>query len=88
MNLVSGIIPTLIAVFAIQLYSSLVWHGQIIINSVMDSIWNTIAVRNLNSYTKTGDELHIISKPFIKINSVGMGETRMTLTVIMTIRSF
>ena len=42
----SGIIPTLIAVFFIQILWFFGLHGQIIINSVMDPIWNTLQVEN------------------------------------------
>lgn len=87
-NLGSGIIPTLIAVFAIQLLWFFGLHGQIIINSVMDPIWNTLAIENLNSYTKTGEVPHIISKPFMEIYTVGMGGTGMTLAVVIAILLF
>lgn len=71
----SGIIPTLIAVFFIQILWFFGLHGQIIINSVMDPIWNTLSIQNLESYTKTGEVPNIISKQFIEIYTVGMGGT-------------
>ncbi|HDR6246497.1 TPA: PTS cellobiose transporter subunit IIC [Bacillus cereus] len=87
-NLGSGLIPTLIAIFAIQLLWFFGLHGQIIINSVMDPIWNTLAIENLNSYTKTGEVPYIISKPFMEIYTVGMGGTGMTLAVVVAILFF
>ena len=54
-------------------------HGQIIINSVMDPIWNTLQVENLAAYTAGKEIPHIISKPFMEIYTVGMGGTGMTL---------
>ncbi|WP_264989568.1 PTS cellobiose transporter subunit IIC [Lysinibacillus piscis] len=84
----SGIVPTLIAVFFIQILWFFGLHGQIIINSVMDPIWNTLAIENLNSYTATGEVPHIISKPFMEIYTVGMGGTGMTLAVVLAILLF
>ncbi|OLO25661.1 PTS system, cellobiose-specific IIC component [Priestia megaterium] len=87
-HLGSGIVPTLIAVFAIQLLWFFGLHGQIIINSVMDPIWNTLAIENLDAYTKTGEVTHVISKPFMEIYTVGMGGTGMTLAVVVSILFF
>lgn len=84
----SGIIPTLIAIFFIQILWFFGLHGQIIINSVMDPIWNTLSIQNLESYTKTGEVPNIISKQFIEIYTVGMGGTGMTLAVVFTILIF
>ncbi|OQO98743.1 PTS system, cellobiose-specific IIC component [Geobacillus sp. 44C] len=84
----SGIIPTLIAIFVTQILWFFGLHGQIIINSVMDPIWNTLSLENLNAYTKTGEVPHVISKQFIEIYTVGMGGTGMTLAVIFAILFF
>ena len=84
----SGIIPTLIAIFFTQLLWFFGLHGQIIINSVMDPIWNTLSIENLNSYTATGEVPHIINKQFMEVYTVGMGGTGMTLAVIIAILLF
>ncbi|ARP42872.1 PTS system, cellobiose-specific IIC component [Geobacillus sp. 47C-IIb] len=84
----SGIIPTLIAIFVTQILWFFGLHGQIIINSVMDPIWNTLSLENLNAYTKTGEVPHVVSKQFIEIYTVGMGGTGMTLAVIFAILLF
>lgn len=84
----SGIIPTLIAIFFIQILWFFGLHGQIVINSVMDPIWNTLAIENLTAYTQTGKVPHIISKPFMEVFTVGMGGTGMTLAVIIAILFF
>ncbi|PLT28812.1 PTS cellobiose transporter subunit IIC [Peribacillus deserti] len=84
----SGIVPTLIAVFFIQILWFFGLHGQIIINSVMDPIWNTLQVENLNAYTNGEAIPHIISKPFMEIYTVGMGGTGMTLAVVFAILLF
>ncbi|KPC98310.1 Oligo-beta-mannoside permease IIC component [Geobacillus sp. BCO2] len=84
----SGIVPTLIAIFVTQILWFFGLHGQIIINSVMDPIWNTLSLENLNAYTKTGEVPHVVSKQFIEIYTVGMGGTGMTLAVIFAILLF
>lgn len=84
----SGIIPTLIAIFVTQILWFFGLHGQIIINSVMDPIWNTLSLENLNAYTKTGEIPHVISKQFIEVYTVGMGGTGMTLAVIFAMLFF
>nr|WP_263324638.1 PTS cellobiose transporter subunit IIC [Neobacillus sp. Marseille-Q6967] len=84
----SGIVPTLIAVFFIQIFWFFGLHGQIIINSVMDPIWNTLMIENLEAYTAGQPVPHIISKPFIEIYTVGMGGTGMTLAVVFAILIF
>jgi len=83
-----GIIPTIIAIFFIQILWFFGLHGQIIINSVMDPIWNTLMIDNLNSYTAGKQVPHIISKTFIDIYTVGMGGTGMTLAVVLAILFF
>ncbi|MGM9985936.1 MAG: PTS cellobiose transporter subunit IIC [Bacillaceae bacterium] len=83
-----GIIPTLIVVFFIQVLWFFGLHGQIIMNSVMDPIWNTLAIENLDAYTATGEVPNIISKPFMEVFTVGMGGTGMTLAVIVAILLF
>lgn len=84
----SGIVPTLIAIFFAQLLWFFGLHGQIIVNSVMDPIWNTLSLENLNTYTKTGEVPHIISKQFIETYTVGMGGTGMTLAVVVALLLF
>ncbi|MDF2787531.1 MAG: system, cellobiose-specific enzyme component [Neobacillus sp.] len=84
----SGIIPTLIAVFFIQILWFFGLHGQVIINSVMDPIWNTLMIENLEAYTAGNPVPNIISKPFMEIYTVGMGGTGMTLAVVLAILLF
>lgn len=84
----SGLIPTLIAIFFIQILWFFGLHGQIIVNSVMDPIWNTLALDNLNKYTHHQPLTHIVTKSFMDIFTVGMGGTGMTLAVIASIFIF
>ncbi|MEK5520593.1 PTS cellobiose transporter subunit IIC [Heyndrickxia sp. FSL W8-0423] len=84
----SGIIPTLIAIFFIQVLWFFGLHGQVIINSVMDPIWNTLMIENLEAYKAGNPVPNIISKPFMEIYTVGMGGTGMTLAVVLAILIF
>lgn len=87
-HLGSGIIPTLIAIFFVQLLWFFGLHGQIIINSVMDPIWNTLALENYEAYSKGLELPHIITKQFVDIYTVGIGGTGMTLAVVLSILFF
>lgn len=81
----SGIVPTLIALFFVQVLWFFGLHGQIIVNSVMDPIWNTLMLENLDAY-KAGLPLpHIITKPFMEVFTVGMGGSGMTLAVVIAL---
>lgn len=74
---------TLIALFFVQFLWFFGLHGQIIVNSVMDPIWNTLMLENLEAY-KAGKALpHIISKPFMEVFTVGLGGSGMTLAVVV-----
>lgn len=79
----SGLPATLVALFFVQLLWFFGLHGQIIVNSVMDPIWNTLMLENLEAY-EAGEALpNIITKPFIEIYTVGMGGSGMTLMVVI-----
>jgi PTS system cellobiose-specific IIC component len=79
----SSLPATLIALFFVQFLWFFGLHGQIIVNSVMDPIWNTLMLDNLEAY-KAGKELpHIITKPFMETFTVGLGGSGMTLAVVL-----
>jgi len=79
----SSLPATLLAVFLVQLLWFFGLHGQIIVNSVMDPIWNTLMLENLEAY-EAGQELpHIVTKPFIEMYTVGMGGSGSTLIVVI-----
>ncbi|MBM6614613.1 PTS cellobiose transporter subunit IIC [Desemzia sp. RIT804] len=79
----SGLPATLIAVFFVQLLWFFGLHGQIIVNSVMDPIWNTLMLDNLEAY-EAGRELpNIVTKPFMEMYTVGMGGSGSTLIVVI-----
>lgn len=79
----SGLPATLIAVFFVQLLWFFGLHGQIIVNSVMDPIWNTTMLDNLAAY-EAGEQLpHIVTKPFMEMYTVGMGGSGSTLIVVI-----
>lgn len=79
----SSLPATLIALIFVQFLWFFGLHGQIIVNSVMDPIWNTLMLENLEAY-KAGKELpHIITKPFMEVFTVGLGGSGMTLAVVI-----
>ena len=87
-NLGKGLVATLIAIFAIQLLWFFGLHGQIIVNSVMDPIWNTLSLENFTAF-QAGSELpNVVTKQFIETFTVGLGGTGMTLIVILSILAF
>ena len=79
----SSIGATLIAIFAIQILWFFGLHGQILVNSVMDPIWNTLNLENLEAYQASQATPHIISKSFIETFTVGLGGSGMTLAVVL-----
>jgi PTS system cellobiose-specific IIC component len=84
----SSLPATLIALFFVQFLWFFGLHGQIIVNSVMDPIWNTLMLDNLEAY-KAGHALpHIISKPFMETFTVGLGGSGMTLAVVLLLAFF
>ncbi len=46
----SGLPATLLSLFFVQILWFFGLHGQIIVNSVMDPIWNTLALENLDAF--------------------------------------
>lgn len=84
----SSLPATLAALFFVQFLWFFGLHGQIIVNSVMDPIWNTLMLDNLEAY-QAGDKLpHIITKPFMETFTVGLGGSGMTLAVVIILAFF
>lgn len=84
----SSLPATLLALFFVQFLWFFGLHGQIIVNSVMDPIWNTLMLDNLEAY-QAGKELpHIITKPFMETFTVGLGGSGMTLAVVLIMAFF
>ncbi|MHC5249229.1 PTS cellobiose transporter subunit IIC [Enterococcus sp. LJL90] len=79
----SSLPATLIALFLVQFLWFFGLHGQIIVNSVMDPIWNTLMLENLDAYKAGQDLPHIITKPFMETFTVGLGGSGMTLAVVI-----
>ena len=77
-----GLPATLVAIFLIQLLWFFGLHGQIIVNSVLDPVWNTLSLQNFEAFN-AGEQLpNIITKQFIETYTVGLGGTGMTLAVV------
>ena len=84
----SSIWATLLAIFFIHSLWFFGLHGQILVNSVMDPVWNTLMFENLEAY-KAGEHLpHIITKPFMEVFTVGLGGSGMTLAVVIIMAFF
>lgn len=84
----SSIWATLLAIFFIQFLWFFGLHGQILVNSVMDPVWNTLMFENLEAY-KAGEHLpHIITKPLMEVFTVGLGGSGMTLAVVIIMAFF
>ncbi|WP_300390115.1 MULTISPECIES: PTS cellobiose transporter subunit IIC [unclassified Fusobacterium] len=80
-----GLIATVIAIILIQLLWFFGLHGQTIVNSVLDPVWNTLSLQNLEAY-QAGKELpNIITKQFIETYTVGLGGTGMTIAVVFAL---
>ena len=84
----SGLPTTLIAIFFIQILWFFGLHGQIIVNSVLDPIWNTLSLENLEAFQISGELPHIVTKQFIETFTVGIGGTGMTLAVVVCLLAF
>ena len=79
----SSLPATLLALFLVQFLWFFGLHGQIIVNSVLDPIWNTLMLDNLEAY-QNGEALpHIVTKPFMETFTVGLGGSGMTLAVVI-----
>lgn len=85
MHLGSGLAATIVAVFAIQLLWFFGLHGQIIVNSVLDPIWNTLSLQNYEAVVNHTDLPNIVTKQFMETFTVGIGGTGMTLAVVIGI---
>ena len=80
-----GLIATVVAIILIQLLWFFGLHGQTIVNSVLDPVWNTLSLQNLEAY-QAGKELpNIITKQFIETYTVGLGGTGMTIAVVFAL---
>jgi PTS system cellobiose-specific IIC component len=79
---------TVIAVFFIQILWFFGLHGQVLVNSVMDPIWNTLSLENLDAFKAGQDVPHIITKAFMETFTVGLGGSGMTLAVVIIMAFF
>lgn len=74
---------TLVAIFAVQLLWFCGLHGQIIVNSVLDPIWNALTLENLTAFQAGTEIPNIVAKQFIEIFTVGIGGSGMTLAAVL-----
>ena len=74
---------TIVAIFAVQLLWFFGLHGQIIVNSVLDPIWNALTLENLTAFQAGTEIPNIVTKQFIEIFTVGIGGSGMTLAAVI-----
>ena len=79
----SSLPATLVSIFFIQFLWFFGLHGQIIVNSVLDPIWNTLMLDNREAATAGESLPHIVTKPFMETFTVGLGGSGMTLAVVI-----
>lgn len=82
-SLGKGLGATLCAILAIQFLWFFGLHGQIIVNSVLDPIWNTLTLENLTAFQAGQPIPNIVTKQFIEIFTVGIGGSGMTLGAVI-----
>lgn len=81
-NLGGSLPSTLIAVFMSQIFWWFGVHGQVLVNSVMDPIWNSLAMQNYAAFTANESVPHIISASFMGVFPL-IGGNGMTLGAII-----
>lgn len=74
---------TIIAIFCVQLLWWFGLHGQIIVNSVLDPIWNALMFEQVDAFQAHQALPHIICKPFMETFTVGLGGSGGTLIVVL-----
>ena len=79
----SSLPATLFALLLTQMLWFFGLHGQVIINSVMEPIWQSLALENLEAFKAGQDLPHIITKSFMDTFTVSLGGTGMTLMVVI-----
>ncbi len=79
---------TIVAIFAVQLLWFFGLHGQIIVNSVLDPIWNALTLENLTAFQAGAEIPNIVTKQFIEIFTVGIGGSGMTLAAVIILAFF
>ena len=84
----SSLPATLIALFFVQFLWFFGLHGQIIVNSVMDPIWNTLTLENFNAFSAGEQLTNVVTKQFMETFTVSLGGTGMTLIVVISMLAF
>ena len=88
MGLGESLWATIIAIFFVQLLWFFGLHGQIIVNSVLDPIWNALMLENQNAFLNHQTLPHIVTKPFMETFTVGLGGSGATLIVVIMLAFF
>ena len=66
-------LATLFAMWLAQFFWFFGVHGHLVVNPIMDTIWNVASLENLNAYNAGQPLPHIVTKQFIEMFSVSIG---------------
>lgn len=88
MGLGDSLGATVIAIFFVQLLWWFGLHGQILVNSVLDPIWNALMLENQAAFAAHQTLPHIVTKPFMETFTVGLGGSGATLIVVIMLAFF
>ncbi|ACZ09963.1 PTS system oligo-beta-mannoside-specific EIIC component [Sebaldella termitidis] len=64
---------TMIAVFLVQFFWFFGIHGHLVVNPIMDTVWNVASLENLNAYNNNLPLPHIVTKQFVEMFTVSVG---------------
>lgn len=92
LNLGASLPATLAAVFLAQILWWFGIHGQSIVNSVMEPIWSTLAIENMNALQAGQDLPHIINTTFMGVfplnggNGMTVGAVILAMIIARSVR--
>jgi PTS system cellobiose-specific IIC component len=64
---------TIAAVFLVQFFWFFGIHGHLVVNPIMDTVWNIASLENLNAYNNNLPLPHIVTKQFVEMFTVSIG---------------
>ena len=69
----TSFIATMVAVFLVQFFWFFGIHGHLVVNPIMDTVWNVASLENLNAYNNNLPLPHIVTKQFVEMFTVSIG---------------
>ncbi|TLG72736.1 PTS sugar transporter subunit IIC [Culicoidibacter larvae] len=72
-SLGTSFLATILAIFLVQFFWFFGIHGHLVVNPIMDTLWNATSLQNLTAY-QAGEILpNIVTKQFVEIFTVSIG---------------